>query len=74
MNKTLYISDDELNKVKELCNEIVCIYGDNDPYIPQNVFNDLSTKLDAKRIIVHNGGHLNKESGYNKFEQILEYI
>lgn len=74
VNKTFYVNDNELNKVKELCNEIICIYGDNDPYIPQNVFNDLATKLNAKEIIIHNGGHLNREAGYDKFEEILEYI
>ena len=74
VNKTFYVSDDELVKIKDLCNEIICIYGDNDPYIPQNVFKDLANKLEAKELIIHNGGHLNKEAGYDKFEEILKYI
>lgn len=74
VNKTFYVNDDELNKIKELCNKIICIYGDNDPYIPQDVFNDLAIKLNAKRVVIHNGGHLNKEAGYNKFEELLNII
>ena len=74
VNKTFYVDDVELDKIKKLCREIICIYGDNDPYIPQSVFKDLATKLKAKEIIIHNGGHLNKEAGYDKFEQLLDYI
>lgn len=74
VNKTFYVDDVELDKIKKLCKEIICIYGDNDPYIPQSVFKDLATKLKAKEIIIHNGGHLNKEAGYDKFEQLLDYI
>lgn len=74
VNSTFYVSDEEISNIKELCNEIICIYGDDDPYIPQNVFSNLSTKLDAKSIIIHNGGHLNKDAGYDKFEEILKFI
>ena len=70
VNKTFYIADGELNKIKEVCNKIICIYGDNDSYIPQNVFHNLAIKLDADEIIIPNGGHLNKESGYTEFETI----
>jgi len=74
VNKTFYVKDEELDKLKRICNEIICIYGDNDPYIPQNVFKDLANKLEAKELIIHNGGHLNKEAEYDKFYEILKYI
>ena len=74
VNKTFYVEDDKLNIVKSLCNEIICIYGDNDPYIPQEVFNDLANKLDAKKVIIPNGGHLNLEAGFDKFDEVLKYI
>ena len=74
VNKTFYVSDEEVIKVKELCNEITCIYGDNDPFIPQEVFSDLANKLNANKVVIHNGGHLNSDAGYNKFEEILKYI
>lgn len=74
VNKTFYVTDNELVKIKDLTNEIICIYGDNDPYIPQDVFKKLANKLDAKEVIIHNGGHLNLEAGYDKFEEILKCL
>lgn len=74
VNKTFYVDDDKLVRIKDLCNKIICIYGNNDPYIPQNIFHDLVLKLNANEIVIPNGGHLNKESGYTKFEKILEYL
>lgn len=74
VNKSFYIEEENLNKIKNLCDEIVCIYGDNDPYIPQNIFHDLVLKLNAKEVIIKNGGHLNKNAGYEKLEEILEFI
>ena len=74
VNRTFYVTDKELVKIKDLTNEIVCIYGDNDPYIPQKVFKELANKLNAKEVIIHNGGHLNLDAGYDKFEEILKYL
>lgn len=74
INPTYYVEESDLNKINNYVNEIVCIYGDNDPYIPQNVFHDLVSKINAKEIIIKNGGHLNKASGYTSFEEILKYI
>ena len=74
VNKSFYMEDEELIKIRNLCDEIICIYGDNDPFIPQNIFHDLVLKLNAKEVIIKNGGHLNKNAGYEKFEEILKYI
>ena len=74
VNKSFYIDDNKLIRVKELCNKIISIYGDNDPYIPQEVFLDYSNKLGAKRIVIHNGGHLNKDSGFLELNELLKYL
>lgn len=74
VNKTFYVDDGKLDGIKNLCNKVVCIYGDNDPYIPQSVFHDLALKLNAEEIIIPNGGHLNSESGYTEFEELIKYL
>lgn len=74
VNQSFYVEEEQLIKIKDLCNEIICIYGDNDPYIPQEVFHDLVLKLNAKEVIIKNGGHLNKSSGYTSFDDILKYL
>ena len=49
-------------------------YSDNDPYIPLAKGEELAKKLDSELIIVKNAGHFNTESGYKKFELLLEGI
>ena len=74
VNQTFYLENEELVKVKDYANEIICIYGDNDPYITQEALHNLVEVLDANEVIIHNGGHLNKAAGYTKFEEILKII
>ena len=74
INPTYYVNENNLNEINKYVNEIICIYGDNDPYIPQDVLHDFATKVNAKEVIIHNGGHLNKSSGYTSFDEIFKYI
>ncbi len=61
-------------KVKNYCDDIVCFYSDNDPYVRYDVEKDFADKLTLKQHIIKDGGHLNAESGYTKFEEILKEI
>ena len=74
VNKTFYVRDDNLNKINNYVNEVICLYGNNDPYIPQNVLHNFAEMLNAKEIIIHNGGHLNTKAGYNTFDELLKWI
>ena len=74
LNPSYYVDDDKISKIKDYVKEIVCIYGDNDPYIPQDVLKKLAKSIDAKEIIIHDGGHLNEEAGYKTFPEILKEI
>ncbi len=65
---------DNFDDVKKLCNDIVCYYSDNDPYVKFEVEKDFADKLTEKQFIIKNGGHINSESGYTKFEEILTEI
>ena len=74
LNPSYYVNDYEISKIKDYVKEIVCIYGDNDPYIPQNVLKQFAKSINAKEIIIHNGGHLNEAAGYKSFPEILKEI
>lgn len=74
VNPTYYVKSEDIINIKNYVNKITCIYGDNDPYIPQKVLHDFAKSIDANEIIIRNGGHLNSDSGYNSFEEILELI
>lgn len=52
----------------------ICIYGDNDPYIPQDIFHKFAESIDAKEVIIKNGGHLNTDLGYAEFAELLKYV
>lgn len=72
VNKPMFI--DNFDNVKQYCNNIVCYYSDNDPYVKYNIEKDFADKLTDKQYIIKNGGHINAETGYTKFEEILKEI
>lgn len=74
VNKTFFVDDIDWNDAKMIANRKVCFYSDNDPYIPQTVAEWLADRINAEKIVINGGGHLNEKFGYLKFEQLLEKI
>ena len=72
VNEPMYF--DNLGDVKKYCDDIVCLYSDNDPYVRFDVEKQFADTVADKQIIIKNGGHINSESGFDKFEEILKYI
>ena len=72
VNKTMYF--DNLEDVKQLAQEIICFYSKNDPYVKYEVEKDFADTIATKQIVIDNGGHLNSESGYTEFKELLEYL
>lgn len=72
VNKSMYF--DNLEDVKNYCNEIICYYSDNDPYVKYDIEKDFADKIASEQYCIHNGGHLNSESGYVKFDELLKHI
>lgn len=58
-------------KVRQKVGKSFVFYGDNDPYVPQDVLADLAAKLDVAPTVIHNGGHLNTDAGYTEFPALL---
>lgn len=72
VNKPMFI--DNFEDIKHYCNDIVCYYSDNDPYVKYDVEKEFADKLTNKQYIIKNGGHINSETGYTKFEEILNEL
>lgn len=72
VNEPMFI--DNYYDVKKYCDDIVCFYSDNDPYVKFNVEKDFADKLTDKQYIIKNGGHINSESGYTEFLDILKEV
>lgn len=72
VNESMYL--DNLEEVKNYCNDIVCLYSDNDPYVTFDKEKEFADMIASTQIVIQNGGHLNSESGYDEFEELLKYI
>lgn len=71
VNRTMYL--DNLEDIKNYCNDIVCYYSDNDPYVRYDTEKDFADKISTKQVCIKNGGHLNSESNYSEFKELLNY-
>lgn len=72
VNKSMYF--DNLEDVKDYANEIICFYTKNDPYVKYEVEKEFADAIATKQIVIDDGGHLNSESGYTGFKELLEEI
>lgn len=71
---SFYIRDEDLTKICDLCYRIICIYSDNDPYIPINKAESFADRIKGQKVLINNAGHFNEKYGYKEFREILEYI
>lgn len=60
--------------IKKNCGNVTVFHGDNDSYVPLTQAETISEKLDTSLHIIKDGGHINTESGYTEFPEILEYL
>ena len=72
VNGSMYF--DNLEDIKNYCNDITCFYSDNDPYVKYEVEKEFADTITNKQILIPNGGHLNSESGYTEFKELLKFI
>ncbi len=72
VNRTMYF--DNLKDVKQYSDEIICFYSDNDPYVKYEVEKEFADTVATEQILIPNAGHINSESGYDVFEDIIDYL
>lgn len=71
VNKSMYF--DNLEDIKQYCEDIICIYSDNDPYVKYEIEKTFADTISTKQFCIHNGGYLNAESNYIEFKELLNY-
>ena len=74
LNSTFYLSKEELRNISSFVPRRVSIYSDNDPFIPQMKLEEFADTISSEKVIVNNGGHLNKSAGLVSFELLLSQI
>ena len=72
VNESMYF--DDLVDVKNYCDDIVCFYSDNDPYVRYETEKEFADTITENQIMISGGGHLNSESGYTEFTDLLMFI
>ena len=72
VNNPMFI--DNYKDVKKYCDNIICYYSNNDPYVPFDIEKEFADNVSNEQIIINNGGHINSESGYTEFKEILNEI
>ncbi len=72
VNKSIFL--DNLSDIKNYCDDIVCYYSENDPYVKYEKEKEFADTITSNQIIIKDGGHLNAESGYTEFEDLLKYL
>ncbi len=72
VNESMYFNN--LTDVKNYCDDIVCFYSDNDPYVKYEAEKDFADAITENHIMISDGGHLNSESGYTEFPELLKYL
>lgn len=65
---------DNLSNVKQYAKDIICYYSDNDPYVKYEVEKEFAGTIATEQILLNNAGHINAESGYTKFDEILDIL
>ena len=72
VNESMFL--DNLSDIKKYCDDIVCYYSENDPYVKYEKEKEFADTITDKQIIIEDGGHLNTDSGYQEFKELLKYI
>lgn len=73
-NATFVEHSFDWEKIKHRAKQSFCYAGDNDPYVPLALSENVADNLNAPLKIIKDGGHLNAEFGYTEFPELLEDI
>ncbi len=62
------------SKIKNSGTSFTLIHGDNDPYVPLDQPEKIADQLDTPLNLMEDAGHINAESDFTDFPEILDFI
>lgn len=71
INESFFSNPFDWHSITNKSKQFFCYHGNNDPYVADTNFDFIAENLQARKIIIPNGGHLNEASGYTSFPQLL---
>jgi predicted alpha/beta hydrolase family esterase len=71
VNNTFFVQKSYLQEFRKLCNQVICVFSDNDPYVPLRLSEEFAELTGASVIPVPGGKHLNSSAGYKEFPLLL---
>lgn len=71
---SFYVEEKKLENFKMFCQEMICIYSNNDPYIPEEDAIHFANKIGAKKVLLENAGHFTGKYGYREFKELWNYL
>jgi predicted alpha/beta hydrolase family esterase len=74
VNKSFIRGPFNWEKIKKYAGKIITFGGNDDPYVPIQAMNDVSSFLGTQLIIINKGGHLNTSAGYSTFPLLRDTI
>ena len=72
VNGSMYMYD--IEEIDLYADRIVCFYTNNDPYVRYDAEKDFADRVTTEQVLIPDGGHINSESGYDTFPEILNYL
>lgn len=72
--KSFYIEDSGLEEIKNYCSNIICLYSDDDSYVPYEDGKMFADSIADVQLMIPNGGHFNSKAGYTEFKELIKFI
>jgi predicted alpha/beta hydrolase family esterase len=74
INQDFFVKAFDWELLRKCSKEFFCYQGSNDPYVSKAMFDFIADQLQARRILVAQGGHLNAAAGYRQFPLLLNHV
>ncbi|NDC38604.1 MAG: serine hydrolase family protein [Proteobacteria bacterium] len=74
LNSSFVAAPFDWTGIRSSAAHIVCLSGENDPYVPFAQGQQIAQSLGVEHIVIPGGGHLNAEFGYTSFPRLIEEL